>query len=95
MKKIILGAAALLLSGTAMAGVPGKSATGAKAATPAAAKNADGLGTSMIGNAITIDWPAKLAEARAHDRREILAASKAPSERDAVDGDDERFRRSR
>lgn len=79
MKYLILGAAGLLLSGTAMAGVPSnKAMSGATA--PAAIKASDGLGEAMIGNAITIDWPAKRADARAVDTKHIIAAAKAPSE---------------
>lgn len=79
MKYLILGAAGLLLSGTAMAGVPSsKAMNGASASI--AAKDSDGLGESMIGNAITIDWPAKRADARAADRKHFADAATAPSE---------------
>lgn len=78
MKYLILGtAAAMLLSGTAMAGTAKQMRP--TAATPVAAKDGDSLSDSMIGNAITIDWPAKRAEARAIDTKHIIAAAKAPS----------------
>lgn len=81
MKTILIGAASLLLSGTALAGVPGTKAMDAsRDAAPVSAKNADGLGESMIGNAITIDWPAKRADARAIDRKHIITAAKTPLE---------------
>lgn len=73
MKTIILGAAGLLLSSTALAAVLDKKAD--PAATPAAvqdskamglaasaplqAKDAESLDGSMIGNAMLIDWPEK------------------------------------
>lgn len=83
MKTIILGAAGLLLSGTAMAGVPSKDMAEAVTATPVAAKDADTLNDSMIGNAITIDWPSKRADARAIDRKHIVTAAKALPEASA------------
>ncbi|MGQ0661343.1 hypothetical protein [Sphingosinicella sp.] len=80
MKTIILGAAGLLLSGTALAGVATmKSADSAAATAPVAAKDADGLGGSLIANAITIDWPTKAAgEAKARDDKAIGAAFQTP-----------------
>lgn len=62
MKTIILGAAGLLLSGTAMAGVVTSKSMAGQTAMPVAAKAADTLGTSVIGNAMLIDWPAKAAD---------------------------------
>ena len=57
----------------------------AATAAPVAAKDADGLGSSLIGNAITIDWPAKRADARAIDTKHIIAAAKAPPEAPAAE----------
>jgi hypothetical protein len=77
MKMILSGAAGLLLSGTAMAGVPAsKGMADGPAATPVAVKDADGLGSSIIGNAITIDWPAKAADGdKAGDSAKLIAAN--------------------
>ena len=55
MKTIILGAAGLLLGGTALAGVVTSKGMNNAAAAPVAAKDADSLSGSLIGNAITID----------------------------------------
>jgi hypothetical protein len=86
MKTLIIGAAGLLLSSTALAGViTSKSMDGEAAATPVVAKDADGLDSSLIGNAITIDWPTKRADARAIDTKHIVAAAKAPPEAPAAE----------
>ena len=86
MKTIILGAAGLLLSGTALAGVvTSKSMDSAPTAAPVAAKDTETLSDSMIGNAITIDWPTKRADARAVDRKHIVTAAKAPVEAPAAE----------
>lgn len=63
MKTIILGAAGLLLSGTALAAVvTTKDMNDDAAAVPVAAKDSDSLGGSLIANAITIDWPTKATD---------------------------------
>ena len=63
MKTIILGAAGLLLSTTALAGVvTSKDMNDDAAAAPVAAKVSESLGESLIANAITIDWPTKASD---------------------------------
>jgi hypothetical protein len=84
MKTLIIGAAGLLLSSTALAAVITKDMDDGMAAAPVAAKDADGLGSSLIGNAITIDWPAKRADARAIDTKHIVTAAKAPMQPEAA-----------
>lgn len=88
MKKILFGAAGLLLlSGTAMAGVPaGKSMADGPAIAPVAAKDADRFGPSMIGNAITIDWPAKAADGdKSGDSAKLIAANASTAELPSVE----------
>ena len=63
MKTLILGAAGLLLSSSALAAMPQTKGMVRPASPAVASKQIDGLGGSMIGNAITIDWPAKAADA--------------------------------
>lgn len=85
MKYVIMGAAGLLLSTSALAATPQAKGMSTPVSTAIAAKDSDSLDASMIGNAITIDWPAKREDARAIDRKHILAAAKAPLEAPAVE----------
>jgi len=80
MKYVILGAAGLLLSTSALAAAPQPKGMAPPASPAVASKDSDSLDASMIGNAITIDWPAKRADARAVDTKHIIAAAKAPME---------------
>lgn len=85
MKYVIMGAAGLLLSTSAYAAMPQTKAMSTSASPTVAAKDSDSLGASMIGNAITIDWPAKRADARAIDRKHIITAAKTPLEAPAAE----------
>lgn len=77
MKRIILGAAGLLLSGTALAAVAtSKDMDDGAAVAPVAAKDADSLGETLIANAITIDWPTKAADDdKSNDPTKVIEAS--------------------
>lgn len=77
MKTIILGAAGLLLSTTALAGVvTSKDMNDEAAAAPVAAKDADSLDGSLIANAITIDWPTKASDDdKSNDPTKVIEAS--------------------
>jgi hypothetical protein len=85
MKTIIFGAASLLLGTSAYAATPQAKGMSTPASPTVAAKDTDSLDASMIGNAITIDWPAKRADARAIDRKHIITAAKAPLEAPAAE----------
>lgn len=83
MKTILFGAAALLFSTSALAATPQAKGMSRPASPTVTSKHVDRLGANgaMIGNAITIDWPAKAIETgRAFDTKRMAEASKAMGE---------------